>query len=320
MSKRIRIHSEALNCYGTWVKTDGVDLTQYKKNPILLYMHRRGEIIGEIREIRVENGEITGEPYFDEVRPESKAAKEQFEKGTLRMASANFEIKAVSSDLTLIKPGQIRPTITKCKLAEVSMVDYGGKDEAIVLTYDGNELKLSAGEESPQLPLINNQTDKAMSKEAEPGATVAPELKQIALALGLEETATVAEIVNAANANRQTADTAKTQMEQVTLSGITGMVEAAIAGRKITADKKDQFIELGKKTGVESLKLMFDSMAVATKPTDVIGAGASLPLAGVSNWTKLSEVPEDKVMELRENDKATYMKLYKAEYGIECVI
>ena len=65
MGERIRISNETLNQYGTWVKTDGVDLSQYERNPILLWMHQRGVIIGIIKDIRRDNGEITGEPYFD---------------------------------------------------------------------------------------------------------------------------------------------------------------------------------------------------------------------------------------------------------------
>ena len=42
MGKRIRISNETLNCYGTWVRTDGVDLYQYERNPVLLWMHERG--------------------------------------------------------------------------------------------------------------------------------------------------------------------------------------------------------------------------------------------------------------------------------------
>ncbi|RAZ95836.1 hypothetical protein DK853_27850, partial [Klebsiella oxytoca] len=64
MGERIRISNETLNQYGTCVKTDGVDLSQYERNPILLWMHQRGVIIGMIKDIRRENGEITGEPYF----------------------------------------------------------------------------------------------------------------------------------------------------------------------------------------------------------------------------------------------------------------
>ena len=64
---RIRISNETLNQYGTWIKTEGVDLNQFKRNPVMLWMHERGKIIGCIKNISVENNEITGEPYFDEV-------------------------------------------------------------------------------------------------------------------------------------------------------------------------------------------------------------------------------------------------------------
>ena len=75
MGKRIRISNETLNCYGTWVRTDGVDLSQYERNPVLLWMHERGCVIGMVKDIRRENGEITGEPWFDDVREESRMAQ-----------------------------------------------------------------------------------------------------------------------------------------------------------------------------------------------------------------------------------------------------
>lgn len=133
MGKRIRISSESLNCYGTWVKTDGIDLGQYKKNPVLLYMHWRGVVIGGIRDLRVEGTDITGEPWFDEVREESRLCKQQWEKGSLRMCSPNFDIVETSEAPELLKPGQTRPTITRSKLVEVSMVDIGGNDDNIAL-------------------------------------------------------------------------------------------------------------------------------------------------------------------------------------------
>lgn len=52
MAKRIIISDESVNCYGTWVKTDGVDISQYERNPVLLWMHWRGIIIGCIKDIK----------------------------------------------------------------------------------------------------------------------------------------------------------------------------------------------------------------------------------------------------------------------------
>lgn len=93
-------------------------------------------------------------------------------------------------------------------------------------------------------------------------------------------------------------------------------MDDAIREKRILAEKKDHFINVGKLIGLESLKLTFQAMAPIQKPLDLIhqGGGGSMPLG----WKKLSDVPADKMEELRTNDKATYMKLYKAEYGVEC--
>ena len=52
MAKRIVISDESVNCYGTWVKTEGADISQYERNPVLLWMHWRGIIIGCIKDVR----------------------------------------------------------------------------------------------------------------------------------------------------------------------------------------------------------------------------------------------------------------------------
>ena len=145
------------------------------------------------------------------------------------------------------------------------------------------------------------------------------DFKAIALKLGLPETATETEILSTIEvllgyktANEQL----RQEKEQMQLAGITAAVESAITERRITAEKKDHFIALGKQVGLESLKLTFEAMNPAQKPTDIIrpaGGGGT-----ASEYKKLSDVPADKMMELRNNDKSTYMKLYKAEYGVDC--
>ena len=314
MAKRIVISDESVNCYGTWVKTEGADISQYERNPVLLWMHWRGIIIGCIKDVRKEGDKITGEPYFDEVRDESKLAKQQWEKGTLKMASAHFEVLETSDAAELIKPGQYRATAVRSKLIEVSMVDIGGNDNALplMLSFKGEELKLSAGEENDSLPLLNNNNNQKNEEKMD--------YKTIALKLGLPETAGENEILSSIDlllgyktANQQL----QQEKEQLQLSAITQTVKEATAKHLILAEKETHFIELGKKVGIESLQLTFDSMTPIQKPLNLInatGGGSSMSL----DWKKLSDVPVDKVEELRNNDKTIYMKLYKAEYGVDC--
>ena len=321
MAKRIRISNETLNCYGTWIRTEGIDLTQFSRNPVLLWMHQRGVVIGMIKDIRVADGEVTGEPWFDEVREESRLAKQQWEKGTLRMGSPNFEILETSEDAALLKPGQTRPTVTRCKLMEYSMVDIGGNDDNIRLSYEGREIRLDAGG-GCTLPLLkdsandNNKTLQTMNEQ----------LKTIALMLGLADTATLPEVQKQINVllGYQTANTSlraekeklEKELDTLRLAGITTLVDEAVTSGKIEAGKKAHFIELGKKVGQESLKLTFEAMHGTVKPSMVLNRTGSHAATG--EWKKLSEVPVEELKLMRENDPQQYRKLYKAEYGIDC--
>lgn len=323
MSERIRISDETLNCYRTWVKTEGVILEQFQKNPVMLWMHWRGMIIGLIKNIKVENGEITGEPYFDEVREESKMAKQQWEKGSLRMGSPNFEVIETSDDPALLKEGQTRPTITKCKLVEFSMVDIGGNDNNIRLSYSGEELKLSEGEDCAVLPLLKNPIVKLNNNNE-----MNQELMSIALMLGMPAESTLADVqkqVNALLEHKKTNEdlrneikTLEDRLEGIQLSGITAMVDEAVKAGKFTADKKNHFVELGKKVGAESLKLTLDSMSPSMKPSSLIDKTPAP--SSEKQYKSWSEVPEEDLKLIRKENPELYKKLYKAEFGCDCKI
>ncbi|MDD4406281.1 MAG: hypothetical protein PHO36_16145 [Parabacteroides sp.] len=312
---RVRISNSTLNAYGTRVLTEGVDIEQYVKNPVLLYMHERGKVVGFMKDIKKEGDDITGEPVFDEVTDESKQYKKQWDKGSLRMVSPNFDIIELSSSPEDVLPGQARMTVSKSKLIEVSIVDIGGNDDNIRLTKDGAQLKLSADGNHDSLPLINNnQIDEEM------------DFKAIALKLGLPETATETDILNSIGVllgYKEANATLRQEKETLQLAGITQMVEQAVTDRKITADKKEHFITLGKTAGAESLKLTLDAISPVVKPSDIVAGSQGAPAGSVAlqgDWKKLSDVPADKLVLLREGDVERYKTLYKAEYGIECVI
>lgn len=309
MGKRVRISNEILNAYGTWIVTAGCDTAQYERNPVLLYMHVRGDVIGYIKDIKVENDEVTGEPVFDEASELSIRAKKQFEFGSLRMVSAGIEILEMSEDPKLLKPGQTRPTITKSRLIEVSIVDIGANDDALVLTQNGVRLQLGKDGSNP-LPLLNNKPSNQLQQMLD--------VKELALMLGLEatadENAVKARIQLLKNAEEEN-KTLRQEKEQMTLKAITEAVESGIAENKIPADKKDHFITLGKTAGLDALKETISAMSPKGKISQVLTA--TKPQGGEATFTKLSEVPADKLMAMRKDDRETYIKLFKAEYGFE---
>ena len=80
MGKKVRISDESVNCYGTRIITSGIDLTQYERNPVLLYMHDRSQgVVGLVKNLKVENGELTGEIEFDGATELSQRLKKQYE-------------------------------------------------------------------------------------------------------------------------------------------------------------------------------------------------------------------------------------------------
>ena len=313
MGKRVRITNDSLNSYGFRVLTDGLDVMQYNRNPVLLNMHERGNVIGYVKDLKVENNEVTGELMFDCASELSQRCKKQFEFGSLRMVSAGLEILETSEDPDLLVPGQTRPTITKSKLFEVSVVDVGANDDALVLHKDGKRVTLGRDGEC-DLPLLNNNNKNQKTEEMEN--------KTIALQLGLPETATEAEIsAKFAELKQLKEENASLLKEKETLAlvNITNLVTQAIAEKRLEEKDKDQFVELGKKIGAEELEKTLKAMHPAVKLSSVLGDQGGAP-AGEQKYTKLSEVPADQIATLRADNPEEYKQLYKAEYGIDCEI
>lgn len=311
-TKRVRISNDSLNSYGSRVLTAGMDVEQYRRNPVLLYMHERGNVIGYVKDLKSENGEVTGELVFDEAGELSKRCKKQYEFGSLRMVSAWIDILELSDAKEHLVQGQTRPTVTKSMLFEVSLVDIGANDDAIVLKKDGTVINLGRDGEC-LLPLLNNKTPKTKSMDQ----------KMLALQLGLPETADEAAIgakIAELKASREDADKLRRENETLKLGRITAAVEKAVAEKRIGEDKKRQFIELGKKIGAEDLENTFGAMSPQIKLGAIIGHQGGSPAATTAAYKKLGEVPAGKLEELREKQPDEYKRLYKAEYGMECEI
>ena len=294
-TKRVRISNESLNSYGTRVLTSGMNVDQYNRNPVLLYMHERGQVIGYVKDLRVEGDEVTGELMFDEATELSQRCKKQWEFGSLKMVSVGLDILETSEDPELLVQGQTSPTVTKSKLFEVSLVDIGANDDAIVLQKDGKKITLGKDSECP-LPMLNNNNQKQM------------EQKQIALKLGLPETATEADI------NAKLGELKAT----LTLAGITAIVEKAVGEKRIAPDKKDEFINLGKEVGKEKLERIVAAMAPQMKLSAVIGHQGGAATQQPTAYKKLSDVPSSELLTLRKEQPEEYKRLYKEEYGMEC--
>ncbi len=314
MGKRVRMTDDSLNSHGSRVLTAGCDTAQYERNPVLLYMHERGKVIGYMKDIEVKDGEITGEPVFDCATELSKQCKKQWEVGSLRMVSIGIDVLELSEEPEHLVAGQTAPTITKSKIFETSIVDIGANDNAIVMRHNGKQITLGRDSENP-LPMLSNkpQTTKPQM-----------ELKTIALKLGLPETADETAVlakIGELNLTVAEVEQLKKDKDALTLAQVTSAVETAVKENRLTPDKKEHFINLGKTIGIDSLKATLDAMTPAAKLSKTISpASGDTPPAGQKTYNKFSEVPEDELRKMRSENPAEYRRLFKAEYGYECNI
>lgn len=324
MAKDVVISTSGLNCYGSRVLTSGIDLTQYQKNPVLLWMHRRGfarevTVIGRMENLRIDGDRLIGTPVFDLEDEFAKQIASKWENGFLRMASAGIQIVETSDAPEHILQGQKRVTITRCKLEEVSIVDIGANDEALQLyASDENIMKLAAGEQCDHLPLLcvkdnaegtapevsdNHQSNNNLSMN-----------KEFLLMLGLPESASEQDAVNALRLLKEKADKA----DSLQLASINALVDNAIADKRITADQKAHFVNIGKTAGPDALSATLNMMRPQSKPTEVIHQNSDQPAGDApKTYSKLSEVPSDEIPTIKEKDLNEYIRLYKAEFGYE---
>ncbi len=312
MGKRVRLTDDSLNSHGSRVLTTGCDVTQYERNPVLLYMHERGRVIGYMKDIEVKEGEITGEPVFDCATELSRQCKKQWEVGSLRMVSIGIDVIELSEAPEHLMPGQTAPTIIRSKIYETSVVDIGANDNAIVMRREGKQITLGKESENPLPALSNKPTQKEEM-----------ELKTIALKLGLPEMSDEATVLAAIGRLRAAADETENlrkEKERLTLAQVTATVDGAIAENRISAGKREHFVKLGKSVGVDVLKETLSAIAPVAALSKAINRSGGTGGKPQEGYSKLSEVPEDELRELRRNNKEEYNRLYRAEYGMECNI
>lgn len=262
--------------------------------------------LGHIENLRIDGDNLIGTPVFDESDEFARRVKAKWDSGILRMVSAGLKVIEESTDPKVLLQGQQYATISRSKLIEVSIVDIGSNDDALVLYDDqGDIINLAQGKDKIFLTPISN-----------PLIAIQMDIKQIALALGLPDTATEQEVLQKAAQLRQSADeviSLRQEVEQRANEAIVALVDGAIKDGKFTNDKKNHFVELGKKVGLQSLQETINLMIPAQRPSSVINL-SNTPSTG--EYKTLHDVPTDKLEALRKDHPEQYKSLYQAEYGI----
>ena len=314
---KVRSRNSTLNSYGTRVLTEGMDTSQFDRNPVLLYMHNRGQVIGCVRNIQKEGDDVVGELDFDEATDLSVQCRKQFEFGSLKAVSAGIDIVETSESPELLVPGQTGPTITKSKLFEVSVVDVGANDDAIVLRHGGVRLTLGKDSENP-LPPLTHTLNQSHHKE----------LSKLTTLLGLSAEATEADVETTLKTLLAERDDLRESLILCQETLISQQLLQLQKEERINAEQKEKIINLSKDHSFEEVQSVIaivagDPAKETPKTQQFAHKGFDLTSSRREDsetlWKKLSEVPEAELATMRAEDREQYCRLYRAEYGFDPV-
>ena len=131
------LHDDSLNTYDFRMLTSGANLEEFRKNPVMFFIHRDYELpIGRWENIRVDGSRILADAVFDADDPEAMKVAGKVERGFIRAASiGTWAPEEVSDDPGLKVPGQTGPTVTKWTVREASIVTIGANHNALKM-YD----------------------------------------------------------------------------------------------------------------------------------------------------------------------------------------
>lgn len=145
IDKEFCLTDNSVNVYGYRMLTEGLQLDQFKKNPIGFMMHEReGGVLVKWEDFRTEGDKLFGKPVINLSHPKGADIATQVENGFINAASMGKIICLEATDAPDLKlAGQTGPTVTKWFPREISFVDIPGNHNALVNLYDINDNELN---------------------------------------------------------------------------------------------------------------------------------------------------------------------------------
>lgn len=150
--------------------------------------------------------------------------------------------------------------------------------------------------------------------------------KQTLASLGLAEDANETQVVAAVSATITKLNAAMTKAAETIaelqstiaaqqVSAVKGVIDRAVAERRIAESARDRYTEMGKKMGIEALTAVLDDIAPAPKPSSLIKERS--PRAAAAADRKWEDYSAAELSELREQDREQYDALFAQHYGFQ---
>lgn len=328
--KTFILSDESVNNYGFWLPLSGAQLDQFKKNPVMLWMHNRAwrgtkdEIlpIGYWDNIRVENGKLLGDAIFDESDEFAMSISEKVDNNVLRMASVGIRVIETSRDAKWIKPGQTTETPTMWSLREASIVDIGSNNNALSLVfYDENDKMINLADGNITLPLRTLE-DKPDNLSNPVNMKKLSQLLQLADGASEEQLAEAIQSILTENKNHKDAKIAAEQKlsdyearEKTARTGeAKSLLDAAVADGRIDAEGRKPFETLFEKDH-ESAAATLAALPKRTPVSRQLGDNKSPEREALAklSWDELDK--QGKLRLLKDNHLDLFEEKFEKRFG-----
>lgn len=294
--------SGTVNSYGFRTALEGIDLSRFKKNPVMLYNHDPERVIGRWEDLDIEDGQLTATPVFDlEDTFAAEIARKAFA-GFIKGCSMGIMIKAMATDENGVN------VATKSVLLEASIVSIPADENALVVYEDEDRKKQLSINEFNTLYYKMETKEKTLAEDTErtESAEVVTLRAQVA-----DKDAKIAEL-------NATVDTLRKDLAELEYREAEKFVDAAIADGKITEDVKGEVISFYLSFPKETEKLFG---AIKGKADEADAQQVSLAQMvqngkGTTNktWDELDRTP-GALKALKADNPEEFKRLYREKWG-----
>ncbi|GHV10293.1 hypothetical protein FACS1894162_3610 [Bacteroidia bacterium] len=323
MAKSFVLHDETVNTYGFRMLTSGADLTEFRKNPVMLLDHNDWQLpIGRWENIRIGDGKILADPVFDLKDERGKQVAGKVNDDFIRMASIGaWAPEEVSLDDKLKLPGQTGVTVVRWKVREASIVTIGANHNALAF-YDESGKLVNLEDKQSIIRLFDKQINNNKIQKS---------MNILAGILNLADNATENEVATAvraiiANSDRLKAENAtlkdridsiEAEKKKAQKDEAIALTDAAIKDGRVNANAKEQYLSL--------FDANFDATKVAlgsiTPRQSVVGritgasSTSSVALKDLQDksWEELDKA--GKLTELRDSYPEVYVEKFQQRFG-----
>ena len=287
------VSDESVNVYGTILKTQGIELQDFQRNPVMYYNHDRERgVIGRWENLRKDGNTLLADAVFDTKTELGAKVARQVEDGFLRTASVGFEILETEVIDNI-------ETITRSRLKEISIVDIPANSNAVKLAMPKNKImKLNApiykdlrSELIRLFGLNNNATDMAIIEQVR---TLLAELENVA---NLPELADIDEDTRKEyralyRTNRRLFDALVKSAQDKTKETRNMLINNALREGRISYAMADKWHTFAHGMKIDTLAFVLSSLPKALKITEFIDGTMTLEEYVRYNPKALQEDPD----------------------------